>query len=206
MRWLISIFLAVLLWVTACQKITDPVGNQAGAFSFSFSKGTTWTFTCYDTTIFQTSGFVSKNKVTIPVTVLEDTVLQDGKKVQTLYTEFGDLGDFEYLRFAHDSLCFYENLQGDLSNLFLFPLYVGRSWEVKQDSMVVLGPEKIKTQCGEFNTYRIKRYVFGADRTGEIDYWIADKFGIVRKFENLFFKLNNSIHHVTWDLSNTNLK
>ncbi len=206
MRVFFAFLFMILFLSSGCKKITEPIGGPIGNYSFSFTKGNYWSYAALDSTWYPKENFPYVRTGRERVSVLRDTVLNNGQKVNTIYCETGDLGDFDYVRFAHDSLCFYSDLDGKLKNLFLFPLTTGRTWTVMNEKMEVIGQETIKTKAGEFQTFHVKRYVSRPDYYGETHYWIANHIGIVKRFDNLFFTINKIRNHGYLNLVWTNVK
>ncbi|RLD13951.1 hypothetical protein DRI50_06205 [candidate division KSB1 bacterium] len=207
MRFTAIFVLLAILFLNGCQTDKNPVNVQSSAYFVpSFENGNYWTYTVFDTTI-DSNNKTLTDKWSQFVRVEGDTVLHDGTKVKIVYYSFSDIGDFYYVRLAHDSLCFYYDLNGGLRNLILLPLTKGKQWMIGPDTMKVIGWESVETMVGSFeNAIHLRRSVLRSDKTGTIDYWLVDKIGFVRIVTDFILLYSNTHSIENKLLSETNVK
>jgi hypothetical protein len=204
----------VLLLACGCRKSTNNNNqfNQNGTDIFPNKPGDTWVYQVNDTLFnFQNPGTATQYNMTI--SVIDQVQLPGGINATIWVYNYPGSTDTNYVFQKGDSIFFAAKIVPDINIVrqYIIPLRLHNSWLYSPNSIHAITVDSVSGiivgQHHFENAFRIYGYPGRHDEMFNIDEWIADNVGIVKRyFNNVHTTINPNEHITTWLLVSYHLE
>ncbi len=198
-----TLIMILLLRITSCQKITEPIEQVKGASQFPMSVGSTWEYSIVDTVVYTYTGQTEVFYDTVKVSIVGITNLPDGNEATVWQYQYRDTVDTLFANLAGDTLFFYQK-KGDLLLLksrFILPLQVDKQWQLSVFDYRVERADTVQVPAGVFiNVFDVLERPRVGNVVGLNHYFIAPQVGIVKYHSGTFSTFSEVNHKIEWKL------
>jgi len=211
----IFLFLTFVLFLSiGCKKsiISNP-DRQKSTDIFPDKTGDTWLYLVNDTLVnrgSQDSPFVKYN---MTVSVIGSIRLAGGIKANVWVYSYPGGTDTNYVIQNEDTIRFIDinqNVYSTFAKQYIIPLQLHNSWQYSVPSFQnITVQSKANTIVGQQtyeNAFHISGYSGLPDASFEIEEWIVNNVGVVKRYFNMDGMLIDPRHVISWSLINYHLE
>jgi len=200
----------ILLVILSCTKSNENAGDQNVINSFPDKPGDSWLYHVTDTA-FTLQNIDSTREYNMEVSVIGTTMLPGGLTSNIWVYRSPNATDTNYVVVSADTINF-EIFRGPellVVRRYIKPLQLHQSWEYSTNSahdVTVDSVEDILVGTNQFHAYHIFGYPGRPDEIINIEEWVANNVGLVKRYYNNSGTTNPSQHHITWSLVSYHLR
>jgi hypothetical protein len=203
----------VLLLAFGCRKSNNNnIGTQNATDIFPNKVGDTWTYSVNDTS-FSYQNPVTAVQYNMTISVIDSVHLSGGIRANVWVYNYPGGTDTNYVFQHGDTISLAANTVSyiDIVRQYIIPLRLHNSWQYTANSIhaiTVDSQSNIIVGRNHFdNAFHIFGYAGRPDNSFNIDEWLEDHVGVVKRHFNSFHFTTNAYQHITtWSLVSYHLE
>lgn len=202
----------ILLLIFGCKKGNEGISNKKALDIFPNKIGDTWTYHVVDTT-YKSDNIDNVQEYDMTVSVADSTVLPGGIKANIWIFESPSGRDTNYVFNSADTINFavLRGTQVTFIRRYIVPLRLYDSWKytsISLNEVAVDSVGDIVVNGNRFdNAFRISGSAGLPDAMFNIEEWVVDNVGIVKRYySNFHLSLIIYQHIITWTLLSYHLE
>jgi hypothetical protein len=202
---IIILFCIILLLAIGCRKNTGGGVNNNFTKIFPDRIGDIWVYNVADT-IFTLQNIDSIKAYDMIVSVTGRTVLSGGIEANVWVFDTPVGIDTNYVFQSDDTINFAVNRGTgfDIIRSYVVPLQLHNSWEYSSNSIndvTVDSQANIVVGSNQFdNAFHLSGYPGRPDQIVDVEEWIKDSVGVVKRYLNTSTTNNPVKHHTSWSI------
>jgi hypothetical protein len=203
-------FYVILLFILSCTRTNESMANADGTDSFPDRVGDTWLYHVTDTAI-TNQNIDTIREYDMEVSVVDSIILPGGIRSNIWVYRSPNLTDTNYVVLNADTINF-EIFRGPelvVVRRYVEPLQLHQSWEYSSGSVhdvTVDSVADIQVNANRFRAYHIFGYPGRPDEIIDVEEWIANNVGVIKRYYNNSGTTNPFQHHTTWSLVSYHLQ
>jgi hypothetical protein len=203
----------VILFIGCKKSVVHNFDGQKGTDIFPNKIGDTWLYLVNDTLVNRSSEDSPFAQYNMTVSVIGSIELPGGTKANVWVYSYPAGSDTNYVFQTQDTIHFIDvnqNVYSTFVRQYIVPLQLHNSWKYSVPSFQKITVDsQSNIKVGQFNyenAFHISGYSGLPDATFEIEEWVADNVGVVKRYFNPDGMAIDPRHIISWTLVNYHLE